>query len=175
MPVAHLDPQRRALPLQLPLDTGHRHVTVNYLKRILTQTQAARQDMLKRFFVLMVVSSAFLTTGCIALVVGAGAGAGAFAYVDGELSRTYEAKYEKIYQICISILKDLKQPVLEETTDGIQTTIESKRSDDTPMTIKVRIIDPDWTEVSVRTGVLGVWKKEISEQFHEFIAERLKR
>jgi hypothetical protein len=131
--------------------------------------------MLKRFFVLMVVSSAFLTTGCIALVVGAGAGAGAFAYVDGELSRTYEAKYEKIYQICISILKDLKQPVLEETTDGIQTTIESKRSDDTPMTIKVRIIDPDWTEVSVRTGVLGVWKKEISEQFHEFIAERLKR
>jgi hypothetical protein len=131
--------------------------------------------MLKRLFVLMVVSSAFLTTGCIALVVGAGAGAGAFAYVDGELSRTYEAKYEKIYQICISILKDLKQPVLEETTDGIQTTIESKRSDDTPMTIKVRIIDPDWTEVSVRTGVLGVWKKEISEQFHEFIAERLKR
>jgi hypothetical protein len=130
--------------------------------------------MLKRLFVLMVVSSAFLTTGCIALVVGAGAGAGAFAYVDGELSRTYEAKYEKIYQICISILKDLKQPVLEETTDGIQTTIESKRSDDTPMTIKVRIIDPDWTEVSVRTGVLGVWKKEISEQFHEFIAERLK-
>jgi len=131
--------------------------------------------MLKRFLVLMVVSSAFLTTGCIALVVGAGAGAGAFAYVDGELSRTYEAKYEKIYQICISILKDLKQPVLEETTDGIQTTIESKRSDDTPMTIKVRIIDPDWTEVSVRTGILGVWKKEISEQFHEFIAERLKR
>jgi hypothetical protein len=122
----------------------------------------------------MFVSSAFLTTGCIALVVGAGAGAGAFAYVDGQLSRTYEAKYEKIYQICISILKDLKQPVLEETTDGIQTTIESKRSDDTPMTIKVRIIDPDWTEVSVRTGVLGVWKKEISEQFHEFIAERLK-
>jgi hypothetical protein len=175
MPVAYLDPQQLPLPPQLSLDTGHRHVTVNYLKKIFTQTHAARQVMLKRFFVLMVVSSAFLTTGCIALVVGAGAGAGAFAYVDGQLSRTYEAKYEKIYQICKSILKDLKQPVLEETTDGIQTTIESKRSDDTPMTIKVRIIDPDWTEVSVRTGVLGVWKKEISEQFHEFIAERLKR
>ena len=130
--------------------------------------------MLKNLIVLIVVSSTFLTTGCIALVVGAGAGASAFAYVDGQLSRTYEAKYEKIYQICISILKDLKQPVLEETTDGIQTTIESKRSDDTPMTINVRIIDPDWTEVSVRTGVLGVWKKEISEQFHEFIAARLK-
>ena len=131
--------------------------------------------MLKNLFLLIVVSSAFLTTGCIALVVGAGAGAGAYAYVDGQLSRTYEAKYEKTYQICKDILKDMKQPVLEEKTDGIQTTIQSKRPDETPMTVNVRIIDPDWTEVSVRTGFLGVWKKEISEQFHEFVAERLKR
>jgi hypothetical protein len=131
--------------------------------------------MLKNLIVLIVVSSTFLTTGCIALVVGAGAGAGAYAYVDGQLSRTYEAKYEKTYQICKNILQDMKQPVLEEKTDGIQTTIQSKRADETPMTITVRIIDPDWTEVSVRTGFLGVWKKEISEQFHEFVAERLKK
>jgi hypothetical protein len=131
--------------------------------------------MLKKPFLLIVVSSALLTTGCIALVVGAGAGAGAYAYVDGQLSRTYEAKYEKTYQICKSILQDMKQPVLEENTDGIQTTIKSKRTDETPMTVNVRIIDPDWTEVSVRTGFLGVWKKEISEQFHEFVAERLKK
>ncbi len=131
--------------------------------------------MLKNLFLLIVVFSAFLTTGCIALVVGAGAGAGAYAYVDGQLSRTYEAKYEKTYQICKDILNDMKQPVLEEKTDGIQTTIESKRSDETPMTVIVRIIDPDWTEVSVRTGFLGLWKKEISEQFHEFVAERLKK
>ncbi len=131
--------------------------------------------MLKNLIVLIVVLSTFLTTGCIALVVGAGAGAGAYAYVDGQLSRTYEAKYEKTYQICKNILQDMKQPVLEEKTDGIQTTIQSKRADETPMTITVRIIDPDWTEVSVRTGFLGVWKKEISEQFHEFVAERLKK
>jgi len=130
--------------------------------------------MLKNLVLLIIILSAFFTTGCIALIVGAGAGAGTFAYVDGQLSRTYEANYEKTYQVCKSILKDMKQPVLEETTDGAQTTISSKRSDETPMTIKVRIIDPDWTEVSVRTGFLGVWKKEISEQFHEFVAERLK-
>jgi hypothetical protein len=43
------------------------------------------------------------------------------------------------------------------------------------MTITVRIIDPEWTEVAVRTGHIGVWKKEISKQFHEFVAERLKQ
>ena len=129
--------------------------------------------MLKRLFLLGAISGVLLTTGCIALVVGAGAGAGTFAYFEGQLSRTYEATYDKTYAVCKSILTDLDQPILEEKTDGIQTTIKSQRTDKTPMTIKVRIIDPDWTEVSVRTGISGVWKREISEQFHKFIAERL--
>jgi len=117
----------------------------------------------------------WLLTGCIALVVGAGAGAGTFAYVDGQLSRTYRADYRTTYEVCKSILADMKMPVLEEESDGLQTTIKSQRVDETPMTIKIRIIDPEWTEVSVRTGYVGVWKKEISEQFHEFIAQRIKK
>ena len=131
--------------------------------------------MLKRLYLIIVLVYLWVSTGCIALVVGAGAGAGTFAYVDGQLSRTYQANYQKTYQVCKGILEDMKQPVLEEKTDGIQTTIRSQRFDETPMTITVRIIDPEWTEVSVRTGHIGVWKKTISEQFHEFVAERLKQ
>jgi hypothetical protein len=129
--------------------------------------------MLKRLYLIVVLAYLWGSTGCIALVVGAGAGAGTFAYVDGQLSRTYQANYQKTYEVCKGILADMKQPVLEEKTDGIQTTIRSQRFDETPMTITVRIIDPEWTEVSVRTGHIGVWKKEISKQFHEFVAERL--
>jgi hypothetical protein len=87
--------------------------------------------MLKRLYLLIVMLPLLLTTGCIAVVVGAGVGAGAFAYFDGQLSRTYEAKYETTYQVCKSILKDLKQPILEEKADGIQTTIKSERTDGT--------------------------------------------
>ena len=130
--------------------------------------------MLKRLYLLIVIMHLWLSTGCIALVVGAGAGAGTFAYVDGQLNRTYQANYETTYAVCKGILQDMKQPILEEKTDGTQTTIKSQRVDETPMTLKVRIIDPEWTEVSVRTGHIGLWKKEISEQFHEFIAERIK-
>jgi hypothetical protein len=130
--------------------------------------------MLKRLYLIIVLVYLWVSTGCIALVIGAGAGAGTFAYVDGQLSRTYQANYQTTYEVCKGILADMKQPVLEEKTDGIQTTIRSKRFDETPMTISVRIIDPEWTEVAVRTGHIGVWKKEISEQFQEFVAERLK-
>jgi hypothetical protein len=131
--------------------------------------------MLKRLYLIVVLAYLWVSTGCIALVVGAGAGAGTFAYVDGKLSRTYRADYQTTYAVCKGILADMKQPVLEEKTDGIQTTIRSQRFDETPMTITIRIIDPEWTEVAVRTGHIGVWKKEISKQFHEFVAERLRQ
>ncbi len=131
--------------------------------------------MLKRLGLIIVIMQSWLFAGCIALVVGAGAGAGTYAYVDGQLSRTYRANYQTTYEVCKGILADMKFPILEEETDGIQTTIKSQRVDETPMMVKVRIIDPEWTEVSVRTGYIGVWKKEISEQFHGFVAERIKQ
>ena len=133
-----------------------------------------RRNNFRKLYVLASLAYLLISTGCIAVVVGAGAGAGTFAYVDGQLSRTYQASYEKTFAVVQGILRDLEQPILEETTDGTQTTIRSERSDGTPMSVRVRIIDPEWTEVSVRTGHIGVWKKQISEQFHEFIAERIK-
>jgi hypothetical protein len=119
--------------------------------------------------------SIWLLTGCVAVVVGAGVGAGTYTYVKGELKRSYPAKFDKTLQVCIDILHGLNQPILEKVTDGEKTTIKSERKDGTPQTIEISIINIDWTQVSVRTGVVGYWNKEISQQFHEFIAERLKK
>ena len=85
--------------------------------------------MLKRLCLIICMMHLLLSTGCIAIVVGAGAGAGTFAYVNGNLSRTYQANYETAYDVCKGILEDLKQPILEEKTDGTQTTIRSQRTD----------------------------------------------
>jgi len=41
------------------------------------------------------------------------------------------------------------------------------------MTLKVKIVGLDLTEVSVRTGVVGYWNRDLSTQFQEFIAQRL--
>lgn len=126
---------------------------------------------LRAAFLVMAGLSVF--TGCVAVVVGAGAGAGTYAYAEGALKRSYAADYEKTYQVCVGILKDLNQPILRETTDGVHTIIDTERSDKTPMTIKVTILEPGRTEVSVRTGTIGLWKRDISEQYHKFIEERL--
>jgi len=131
--------------------------------------------MIAKIKALLVVLSIWLLAGCVAVIVGAGVGAGSYTYTQGELKRSYPAKFEKTLQVCIEILKDLDQPILEKTTDGEKTTIKTKRKDDTAQTIEVSILNVDWTQVSVRTGVVGYWKKDISEQFQEFIAERLKK
>jgi len=114
-------------------------------------------------------------TGCVAVIIGAGAGVGTYTYIKGELKRSYQAKFDKTLQVCIDILDDLNQPIIDKTTDGEKTTIRSKRKDGTDQTIDVSIIRVDSTLVSVRTGVVGYWKKDISQQFHAFIAERIDR
>jgi hypothetical protein len=134
---------------------------------------SARGKPMKLRAALLMMAGASILTGCVAVVVGAGAGAGAYAYIDGALKRSYAADYKSTYQVCVGLLKDLNQPILSETTDGVQTTITTERADKAPMTIRITIIEPGRSEVSVRTGTIGLWKKDISEQYHKFIEERL--
>ena len=119
-----------------------------------------------------VVISAGLA-GCAAVLVGAGAGAGTYAYVKGELIRTYQSGFEETMNACTGVMEDLGMSVQSKTTDGVETTIKAVRKDEIPVTVKVKIAGSDWTQVSVRTGFVGVWRKEMSTQFHEYVARRL--
>jgi hypothetical protein len=109
------------------------------------------------------------------VILGAGVGVGTYTYLKGDLKRSYQVKFDKTLDACISVLNDLNQPILEKTTDGEETTIQSQRKNGSPQTITISIASVDWTEVSVRTGVFGYWNREVSQQFHEFVAERLKK
>ncbi len=117
----------------------------------------------------------WLLSGCAAVIVGAGVGAGTYTYIKGDLKRSYPVKFDKALNVCISILEDLNQPIVEKTTDGEKTTIKTKRKDGSAQTINVAIESTEWTQVSVRTGLVGYWKRDVSEQFHKFIAERLEK
>ena len=131
--------------------------------------------MTRKFAALFLISCFWLWVGCAAVIIGAGLGVGTYTYLKGDLKRAYNAKFDKTLNVCLSILTDLDQPILKKTTDGEKTTIRTERKNGSPQTISVSISSVDWTEVSVRTGGFGYWNREVSEQFHEFIAERLKR
>ena len=117
----------------------------------------------------------WLLAGCAAVIVGTGVGAGTYTYIEGDLKRSYPVKFNEALDVCISILDDLNQPIVEQTTDGEKTTLKTQRKDGSPQTITVAIESIEWTQVSVRTGIVGYWQKDVSQQFHDFIAERLKK
>jgi hypothetical protein len=117
----------------------------------------------------------WLLAGCAAVIAGAGVGAGTYTYIEGDLKRSYPVKFNEALDVCISILDDLNQPIVEQTTDGEKTTLKTQRKDGSPQTITVAIESIEWTQVSVRTGIVGYWQKDVSQQFHDFIAERLKK
>ncbi len=130
--------------------------------------------MTRKSAILLIMSCFWLWVGCAVIAVGTGAGVGTYTYLKGDLKRAYNAKFDKTWDACLDILEDLGQPVLEKTTDGEKTVIQTKRKNTSPQTITVSISSVDWTEVSVRSGVFVYWNREVSEQFHEFIAEKLK-
>jgi hypothetical protein len=76
-------------------------------------------------------------------------------------------------EVCTQILNDLNMPIKEQTSEGVRTTIATERKDGTPMTLQITIVGLEVTEVSVRTGVVGYWNRDLSQQFHEFISRRL--
>jgi hypothetical protein len=122
---------------------------------------------------MVLLAGMIVLTGCAALVAGTAAGVGVYSYVNGELKRSYPESFDKIYAICLETLESLKINIEEKESDGISATINAKRADGSPVWVKVFMITPQITEVSVRSGVVGVWDKKVSELIHASIAQRL--
>jgi len=114
-------------------------------------------------------------TGCAAVLIGVGAGVGAFAYLNGKLIRTYESEYHAAIRASKETLEALKIPINEAIGDELNTVIRAKRPDETPVTIELERLERNLTEISVRTGAVGVWDKKVSMQVHKLIDEKLVR
>ncbi|MBW1726298.1 MAG: DUF3568 family protein [Deltaproteobacteria bacterium] len=125
--------------------------------------------------ILILLSSFFIISGCAAFFAGTGAGVGVYSYVNGELKTSYHAEFDETNRICTDVLNSLEMEITEETSDNIKATIKAKQSDGTPVTIKTVKITPGTTEVSVRSGIVGIWDKKVSELIHASIAQRLQK
>lgn len=126
-----------------------------------------------RLLTALLALSLIISSGCAALVVGAGAGAGVYTYSAGALQRTYNVQFDKAVSDSLAALQDLKIKVLDKRSSGITTTIDAEKSDGKPVMVRVTMQGTNLTEVAVRTGVVGLWDKKVSELIHAQIAKRL--
>jgi outer membrane protein OmpA-like peptidoglycan-associated protein len=121
-------------------------------------------------FVLLCVS---VLHGCAVAVIGLGAGAGAVAYFNGRLTKTYESDFHETVRASKDSLEELKIPLTDVVSDELKTVINARRPDGTPVTIEIVRVDQVYSDVSVRTGSVGVWDRRVSEQIHGFIDKAL--
>ncbi|MEA3279164.1 MAG: DUF3568 family protein [Thermodesulfobacteriota bacterium] len=126
-----------------------------------------------KLLILLLLSCYSVTAGCAVFVAGAGTGAAVYTYKYGELKRSYQASFDKTILACNAALKSLKITIREKTPDGIQTRIKGKCADKTSVTIKIKMIAPRITEISIRSGIIGLWDKKRSGSIHASIAQRL--
>jgi len=95
------------------------------------------------------------------------------ASMPGDSLKTYPIEYHTTVQASSETLEELKIPVTETVADGLKTTLKAQRPDGTPVVVKVVRISRNSTEVSVRTGNMGLGGKRVADQINEIIYERL--
>ena len=117
----------------------------------------------------ILMAALLLTAGCAAVIVGAGAGTGVYTWVKGELIRSYAKDLEHTQSATVQSLEYLKITIDEQTRKGSQTTIKAQQSDGSPVTVKIRTIRYDMTEVAIRCGYVGYWDRKNAELIHATI------
>ncbi len=95
------------------------------------------------------------------------------AVLPGDSIKTYPSDYQTTVQASSAALEELQIPVIETLADGLKTTLKARRPDGTPVVVQVVRMSERLTEVSVRTGQLGLLKQRVSTQINDFIQARL--
>ena len=126
-----------------------------------SRTKIRYYEDMKPAFLITCLSVSLVTAGC--------------AELQGKSVRTYQLQYDAAVQASTDALEYLEMSILNEKTDELGTEILARRGDGTPVTVEVKRVDRNFTQVAVGTGagVARYLEKDVSDQIHEFIRQQL--
>ena len=107
---------------------------------------------------------------CILMIAGC-------AVIQGKTIETYNAEYRATVQASADALAYMQIPVFDEVSDELKTQFLARRADGTPVTVEIKRIDKNFTQVAVGTGA-GVDRylgKETANQIHGFIRGKIRK
>jgi hypothetical protein len=105
---------------------------------------------------------------CVAMSTGC-------AVIQGKSIRTYQLEYNAAVQASTDALEHLEMYILDEESDKLRTEILARRGNGKPVTVEVKRVNANFTQVTVSSGA-GVDRFldiTVSDQIHEFIRKQL--
>ena len=102
----------------------------------------------------------------------AAVGVGAYAYIKGDLKRTYDVNMENAYNAAVKAASQLKLTTESKTRDAFNGIIKGKMADGKSFEINLKRLNENVTEIGVRIGTFG--DRERSETIHDKILSNLK-
>lgn len=101
-----------------------------------------------------------LVSGCsrkmfIAGAAATGIGVGTYAYVKGNLQRTYEAPMDKVWNATMATMKEFNLTIKSQRKDAFNGVIDGEMADGRTFQINVVRQAANTTEVGIRVGVFG--------------------
>ena len=118
-----------------------------------------------------------LVAGCsrkwaIIGTAAAAVGVGAYAYIKGDLKRTYDVNIENAWTAAVKSVDQLKLTTASKTHDAFNGIIKGKMADGTSFQITLKRLAENATEIGVRLGTFG--DRDRSEAIHDKILSNLK-
>ena len=115
-------------------------------------------------------------SGCAAVIaagVGVGVGFGTYKYLEGNLQRDYIGPPDTLWEATLAAMDDLQVASQVKERDFFGGLIKGIMHDGTKITINMKRLTDNSTEVGVRVGVFGDRKR--SEVIHNKIADNFKK
>lgn len=109
-------------------------------------------------------------SGCVAVVAGAGAAA-TYVWVRGNLETTFQHPLTAVEAATRTALEELDLVAIDGAVDGLKGKLSARMADGTKVSVRLKALDLESTEVSVRIGTLG--DKAASEQIMRYIDRQL--
>jgi hypothetical protein len=102
----------------------------------------------------------------------AAVGVGAYAYIKGDLKRTYDVNIDNAWAAAVKSVEELKLTTESKTHDAFSGVIKGKMADGTSFEINLKRLAENSTEIGIRLGTFGDRQK--SEAIHDKILANLK-
>lgn len=106
---------------------------------------------------LCLIATAWLASGCAAVLIGGGvaAGVGTAVYVRGELKSTESVPLDGAWAASLKALGELKLPVVTKQKDGLSGNIAARTAADKRVQLQLKKVSDKTTEIRIRVGTFG--------------------